>query len=174
MNPTSRSSRHPELRDISCILAAALLAISIAPRVLADPTSAHSIDSVRAHFYYQKSGTFSESDLFDPKLVLRNTRIGEGGDAKEPSGAVLVLVKMSGSFLAGTKGSIELRSSAAGHNYPRQSIPLHTLFSESGTATAPFLIYDSPCSPLALEFLFVGVAGDPVPVTRTIPFHCGE
>jgi hypothetical protein len=129
---------------------------------------------VRAHFYYQGSGTFSDSDLLDPALVLRNTIGGEGGDAKEPSGAVLVLVKMSGSFLSGAKGTIELDASADGQKFPHQSIPLRSLFSETGTATAPFLIYDSPCWPLKLEIRFVGVPGKPASVTRTIPFQCGE
>ena len=152
---------------------ASWLTFSIAGGAGADTKPLYSIESVRAHFYYQGSGTFSDSDLFDPALVLRNT-IGGAGDAKEPSGAVLVLVKMSGSFLAETKGRIELDASADGQKFPHQSIPLNTLFSEAGTVTAPFLIYDSPCWPLTLEIRLVGVSAKPVSVTRTIPFRCGE
>ena len=149
------------------------LAVSIAGVAGADAGTPYSIQSVRAHFYYQGSGTFSDRDLFDPALVLRNTTIGEG-DASEPSGAVLVLVKISGSFLAGTKGRIELDASADGQKFPRQSIPLNTLFSETNTVTAPFLIYDSPCWPLTLQIRIVGVPGKPAGVERTIPFQCGE
>jgi hypothetical protein len=149
------------------------MAVWIAGGAGADAETPYSIQSVRAHFYYQGSGTFSDRDLFDPALVLRNTSIGEG-DAKEPSGAVLVLVKMSGSFLAETKGRIELDARADGQKFPRQSIPLNALFSEAGTVTAPFLIYDSPCWPLTLEIRLVGVPAKPAAVTRTIPFQCGE
>ena len=149
------------------------LAVSIAEVAGADAGTTYSIQSVRAHFYYQGSGTFSDRDLFDPAMVLRNT-IGGAGDATEPSGAVLVLVKVSGTFLASTKGRIELDARADGQKFPRQSIPLHALFSETGTVTAPFLIYDSPCWPLTLEIRLVGVPGEPAAVERTIPFQCGE
>jgi hypothetical protein len=158
---------------VARLLCAVSLALSIAGTADADAETPYSIQSVRAHFYYQGSGTFSDRDLFDPTLVLRNT-IGGAGDAREASGAVLVLVKMTGSFLAEAKGTIELDASADGQKFPRQSIPLNTLFSETGTATAPFLIYDSPCWPLTLEIRFVGVPGKPASVTRTIPFQCGE
>jgi hypothetical protein len=149
------------------------LAVSFAAGAGANAETPYSIQSVRAHFYYQASGTFSDRDLFDPALVLRNTNIGEG-DATEPSGAVLVIVKMSGSFLASTKGKIELDASADGQKFPRQSIPLNTLFSDTSTVTAPFLLYGSPCWPLTLEIRLVGVPGKPAAVTRTIPFQCGE
>ena len=174
MKVARRSSQRRRPHAATRFLVASWLTLSIAEGATADAIPPYSIESVRAHFYYQASGTFSDSDLFDPALVLRNTISGEGGDAKEPSGAVLVLVKMSGSFLSGAKGTIELDASADGQKFPHQSIPLRSLFSETGTATAPFLIYDSPCWPLKLEIRFVGVHGKPASVTRTIPFQCGE
>ena len=152
----------------------AWFAIALGACVSAEAETPYSIESVRAHFYYQGSGTFSDADLFDPSLVLRNTTIGEGGDAKEPSSITLVLVKLAGSFLAGTKGAVEIDAHAKDRKYPRQSIPLSALFSETGTVTAPFLIHDTPCSPLTLEIRLVGVPGKAASVERTIPFQCGE
>ena len=105
MRLVSRSSRPVDLRAASRFLVAVWLAVSIAEVAGADAGTTYSIQSVRAHFYYQGSGTFSDRDLFDPAMVLRNT-IGGAGDATEPSGAVLVLVKVSGTFLASTKGRI--------------------------------------------------------------------
>jgi hypothetical protein len=174
MKPVNRSSRHRRPYAAACILAVVWSALALAEGVRAEPGPPFAIESVRAHFYYQGSGTFSDADLFDPSLVLRNTIIGEGGDAKGPSSITLVLVKLSGSFLAGTKGAIEVDAHAKGRKYPRQSIPLRALFSETGTVTAPFLIHDTPCSPLTLEIRLVGVPGRAASVEKTIPFQCGE
>lgn len=85
-----------------------------------------------------------------------------------------MLVELSGSFLAGTKGSIEVDAHASGRKHPQQSIPLDALFSETGKVKAPFLIYDSPCSPLELKIRLVGVPAAVASVERTIPFQCGE
>ena len=174
MKPVSRSSRHRRPYAASFALAVLWSTLALAEGVRGEPGAAFSIESVRAHFYYQGSGTFSDADLFDPSLVLRNTTIGEGGDAKEPSSITLVLVKLAGSFLAGTKGAVEIDAHAKDRKYPRQSIPLSALFSETGTVTAPFLIHDTPCSPLTLEIRLVGVPGKAASVERTIPFQCGE
>jgi len=145
----------------------------LASHALAAEPARYSIQSLRAHFYYQESGRFGSFDLFDPSQVLRNSMIG-AGSAEEPSGATLVMVTLSGSFLANTKGAIQLDAKSESGKFPRQTIPLRALFSEARTVTAPFLIYDPGCFPLTLDVRLVGVPGDPKPAARTIPFHCGE
>lgn len=158
---------------IRMILAVAATALLFADRGQGDEKPSYEIRSLQAHYYYQGSGRFGSSDLFDPSQVLRNGIIG-AGSAEEPSNVALVLVTLSGSFLADTKGAVQLDARSKRGEFPRQKIALDTLFSETGTVVAPFLIYDLGCLPLTLSAQLVGVPGNPAPVTRTIPFECGE
>src|SRR5438445_2634026 len=91
----------------------ASIAASLLVAVLASPgrlTPSHAVSALRAYLYHQETGAVDTTNLMaeDRRAPpLWNTIIGEG-TAGSPSAATLVLVQLSGSFLAGTSGSVRV------------------------------------------------------------------
>jgi hypothetical protein len=78
----------------------------------------YQLEAIRAYLYYQQSGTFEDRGLVPDKTGFVNVMIG-GGGAREPSGAIVVLVDISGpKFGQSLPSSAVLSVKTEGKNRP--------------------------------------------------------
>ena len=128
------------------------------------------ITAIRAHLFYEYSGTLSE-DILASKPVLWNTVIGEG-EAAEPASDVLVVVEMRGPYEGSTETPLIVEATAGQRGVilrtRRRFDHLYTEFGERRIARALWL-RDMTCEQVTIVATHGRDRREAV-----IPFHCGE
>ena len=141
-------------------------------------TAPYTIADIRAHLYYQESGTFDTTNITsEASPTLWNTIIGEGG-AKSPSGATLVLVRVDGSWLSGAhppRLRVTVRGDSGGPVLLQQTATLSALFTERPSVWVPFIAFGTGCRVVRVSpALLDARGGTQSTLERSIPFECGE
>jgi len=142
------------------------------------PDASYIIGDIQAHLFYQETGAFDIANVTsDASPTLWNTIIGEDS-AKGPSGATLVLVKLNGSWLAGThppRLRVTVRVDSGGPVLLQQTVPLNALFTEQPSIWVPFIAFGTGCGVTLVSAALVDTRGTPLgALSKTIPFRCGE
>ena len=151
------------------------------------------IVAVRAMPYYPGTGSIRRStDLFDPRLALRNVIIGgdaasdpfqrtkiEDWDIESGTTVTYVDVEIESADFVKVPGSmrIELRGRAADtrREVKTESVLLSGLLGGEGRKLhVPFFVYGTGCEPLELNARLIDGSRVVGEITRTIPFACGE
>lgn len=136
---------------------------------------AYQIKSIRAHLFFNHTGTVSENIVENPSYEpggLWNTIIGEGS-AGSPSRATMVVVE-----LAGKPGSYQHERKLRLVAQAEDAVVLNKVldlggFSKDGRFYGAFWLYDTGCQPLVLTATMVGQSVDSK-LVKTIGFECGE
>src|SRR6266487_470432 len=137
-------------------------------------TPPYEITAVKAMLFYNGSATFSPDVLAKPDFRFWNTIIGEG-DAEAPSNSTLVLVEVTGHPSpneAPPSRKVELTATTSRKILLKRTIDIG-LFGNGGKLYAAFWLYETGCQPITLLARIVGQTPSS-PVTRKIPFACGE
>ena len=149
------------------VLAAWLIALAGA----AQAADGFSIENLRAHLFYERSGTLSENVLVS-KPVFWNTVIGEG-EVKEPASNVLIVVELVGPEDASseTPVTIEVFSDRDGwQQIARKSFDfVYTVPGNRPTVARALWVEDATCSPMRI----IAKHGTDE-MKAEIPFACGE
>jgi hypothetical protein len=151
------------------------------------------IDSIRAMPYYVDRGIIRTStDLFDPRLVLRNVVVppGSAGDPLHRSRiddwdivfgttATFVAVTIAGADLEQLADKIQVSFSAtavtSGRKLAAQDVMLAPLIVKGSRQThVPFLVYGTGCEAVELKVHLHDGKAVISHLERTIPFSCGE
>jgi hypothetical protein len=133
------------------------------------------ISDIQAHLYYHERGEFDRSDIASGRLSLRNIGIGEG-DALTPSGAMLLVVTVTGPDFAKSlprSAVLTVTSEWLGHKDTGTTVLLGNFFSQYNRIQAPVLVYGIPCSDATIRARLDGV-GTSSEQSKVIPFSCGE
>lgn len=149
------------------LLTAALIT---GPAVTTYAEDGFEITAIRAHLFYEYSGTLSP-DILSSQPVLWNTVIGEG-DAAEPASDVLVVVEMRGPYDGSTEIPLVVEATSE-----REGVVMRTrrsfghLFTEFGERRIARAIWiqDQTCEQVRIVATHGRDRREAV-----IPFYCGE
>jgi len=138
----------------------------------------YSVAGIHAHLYYHATGKTNPSDLLDGRSHdLWNTIIG-AGEAREPSAAIMVLVDLTGRWIAVREGRLRLTVTDRNKTLLDQTLELGLWFNErSQVVTLPFFICGTGCEEIEITAKLEGLPASKVEtgtLTKTIPFECGE
>jgi len=152
------------------VLAAATIALALSA-TSAGAADAFSLDRVRAHLFYERSGTLSDDVVGNGGLF--NTVIGEGW-ASEPASDVLVVVELTGPAGEGVTETplvIEVEANRDGwQTVARRSFDfLYTVPGQSPRVARAVWVQDTTCSPLRIR-----VSHGTDRMSAEVPFNCGE
>ena len=133
------------------------------------------VGAIRAHLYYQGSGTCDARNILDPGFVLWNVVIG-GGDAAEASDSVLAVVEIRISKGRQCEGcSLEFLATTEERTLEKATVPLRVEGASGVSLWSPFLIRGVGCELVDLRARVVGSDGVMQPwKSARIPFKCGE
>ncbi len=147
------------------------------PRI---PATSYQVAEIQARLYFQHDGRFGTQNIVeDAHPTLWNTIIGEG-DAKHPSAATLILIKLSGNWLATAsldRPQLRVRVSdgRAGPPLLEQTISLRPFFAEQDSVWVPFIALGTGCGETRISAALVDANGAVLHrLVKTIPFECGE
>ena len=129
------------------------------------------IKDIRAHLFYEHSGTLS-GDLTEEPLTLWNVFIGEGTVA-EPADDLLVVVVIEGppsDYREGTRVRLTVRSEDSGKPRFEETIDMGST-GPNGEWAGPFLLRAATCLQMTLEATIVGTSESR---SEVIEFRCGE
>lgn len=138
----------------------------------------YSIVAIHAYLYYQSSGEISKYDLLDGKHhELWNTIVGEG-EAKEPSGALWLLVEIEGpGDLVDLGGRLALEVTGDEKKLLSQTLRIDDWNYSSEKLILPFIVYGTGCETIEMHARLEGIPEDRLGISsliRTIDFRCGE
>ena len=138
----------------------------------------YSIVAIHAHLYYQSSGEISKYDLLDGKHhELWNTIIGEG-EAKEPSGALWLLVEITGPGDYGKKGGcLTLEVTGDEKKLLSQTLRIDDWVYNGEKFSLPFIVYGTGCETIEIQARLEGIPKEKLgnsSLSKTIEFRCGE
>ena len=137
----------------------------------------YSVAAIHAHFYFHSTGEISPTDLLDGKPhALWNTIIG-AGEAGKPSGAILVLVDLTGPTFANIDGKLTLKAAEGEKILLGQTVSLKIWFREGQKVVIPFLVYDTGCNKLEITATLEDLPAkmvDTGTLKKVVPFECGE
>lgn len=155
---------------VGCRLASAAPVKTASPR-----EQQFRIVDIQGHLYYHERGEFDRRDIKSGTVPLRNIGIGEG-DALTPSGAMLVVVTVTGPNFAKSlprSAVLTVSSEWLGHKDAGTTVLLGNFFSESHRIHVPVVVYGIPCSDATIKARLDGVdaaSGQ----NMVVPFSCGE
>lgn len=129
------------------------------------------ITAIRAQLFYDATGTFSEDILAREDFALWNTIIGEGS-AGAPSTSTLVTVEVSGRHLPVGTVKIEITATGDKGRLIQRKVIGVDIYDARTKFFAPLWLYDTGCQPIKISARLLGARS--TPMTRTIPFACGE
>ena len=129
------------------------------------------ITAIRAQLFYNGKGTFSDNILAQKDIALWNTIIGEGS-AGDASTSTLVTVEVSGRNLPVGKTKMQITITGNKGRIIQRRIVAVDIYDEYTKFFAPIWLYDTGCEPIKISARLLG--GSSAPVTKTIPFKCGE
>lgn len=132
-----------------------------------------SITAIHAQLYYEETGAFSGDILGRPDFTLWNTVIGEG-DAEYASNATLVTVEIGGKNVDVGAVNVEIRALDAKGRVLAKSVGQVALYDDKTKFYAPLFLQDTGCKPITISARLTGKGIKAKPVSRTIPFACGE
>jgi len=127
------------------------------------------IDEIRAHVFYNRSGTLSD-DILKTKPALFNIMIG-AGDLKETADAVLIAVALKGppsGFDQSETITVTITDEKAKKKIVERKFN-GFLFDDKGRLVKPIFLENKVCAPLRV--VAKGKGGEKA---VTIPFMCGE
>ena len=150
---------------------AALAVVTLASVSCAGPVAAQAVrvDEIRAHVFYNRSGTLSD-DILKTKPALFNIMIG-AGDLKETADSVLVVVALKGPPY-GFDQSETIMVTITDEKTKKKVVERKFngfLFDDKGRLVKPIFLENKVCAPLRV--VAKGKGGEK---TVTIPFMCGE
>lgn len=140
----------------------------------------HSVAEIRAVLYFQETGTLGTENVVEGDVEappLHHVLTGKYPEGQGPSGATMILIRVTGSFLASTPGNIRFEAKQGGRVLAQRKQPLDDFFSETeGEVWIPFLVYGTGCGGkttlVATTLSATGKAESTL--TRTIDFDCSE
>ena len=157
-------------------------------------SSGFAITSIRAMPYYPETGTIRRTtDLFDPRLVLRNIPFGSTSEPDPhhrskiedwdiPFGTTATYVEIDVSFSGspdqrGSPPALQFvaRVSPRGRVLERRRVDLGMIvLGPHRVWHVPFLVYDTGCEPVSLSASLIRGTDTYSSRSRTIPFACRE
>lgn len=161
------------MRKIKFLFIALLVCSFSALNLQAQTKVAPKISAIRAQLFYDASGTFSKDILADKNLSLWNTIIGEGS-AGEPSTSTFVTVEISGRNIPLGTLKIEITATGNKNRIIQKKLISVDLYDERPKFFAPFWLYDTGCEEIKISARLIGKGAPATPITKKIPFACGE
>ena len=171
-----------------CVLLAFVGAVAAANSQ--EPSADATVASIRAMPFYTQTGTIRRTtDLFDPRLALRNVIIGTPSDrdlgtpieewdiqAGTTITYVEVAVSVTSTSPERTSAALEFvaRAGTARREIARQRVALREVSAGRGLRQVPFLVYGTGCETVELSAQILTRGGRSSALRRTIPFTCGE
>lgn len=139
---------------------------------LASPAAAQAvrIDEIRAHVFYNRSGTLSD-DIIKTKPALFNIIIGAGDGLKETADSVLIVIALKGppsGFDERETITVTVTDEKARKKVVERKFN-GFLFDDKGRLVKPIFLENKVCAPLRI--VAKGKGGEKA---VTIPFMCGE
>lgn len=137
----------------------------------------YSVAAIHAHLYFHSTGEISPTDLLDGKQhALWNTITG-AGEAGKPSGAIWVLVDLTGPTFANIDGKLTLKATEGEKTLLSQTVSLRIWFKEGQKVVLPFLVYDTGCKKLEITATLEDLPATMVEratLKQVVLFECGE
>lgn len=165
------------MKNIIRLVGLAIFFLSLLGSSRKGALESYSIIAMRAHLYYQSSGEISKYDLLDGKHhELWNTRIGEG-EAREPSGALWLLVEISEPSEEIPGGHLALEVTEGEKCLLSQSLRLDKWVYDGNRLFLPFIIYGTGCETIVISARLLGIPAEKMgnsSLIKTIEFKCGE
>ena len=160
------------------IITLSALTIAAAPPTIQSPS--YSIADIQVHLYYQQSGAFDTANVTtDGASILWNTDIGAGA-AESPSGAILILVKVRGNWLASSHGhrphlKLVVQADSTRKVLHQETIGLDDFFSEQSFIWVPLIVLGTGCDHERISAALLSPNGaTQSPLAKTVRFECGE
>ena len=164
-----------------------ILGLLLTPSLAAQDTTAYRVTSMQVLLFHETSGLIDTTDLLalGDTANLFNTSIGEGR-AGSPSGAVVVLVELTGPFHLNETGhlsppfaldtahTLQLAAQINGRTLLQRAVRLRSLFSEEHQVWVPFVVYGTGRGELKLTATLTRARQSEAILVRTVTFQCGE
>ncbi len=131
------------------------------------------ITAIRAQLFYDSEGTFSKDILSAKNFALWNTIIGEGS-AEAASTSTFVTVEISGRNLPVGAAKVQITATGNKNRLIQKKLIDVDIYDERTKFFAPFWLYDTGCEKIKITAQLLGKGVSVAPVTKTIPFACGE
>ena len=131
------------------------------------------VEDVRVHLFYERSGKLSEDITKRQEIALLNTTIG-GGDVEEPADSFLVAAVLHGKP-KGFDGATSLTITVTTDNKRKMKIAERTfsggiLFGPEGQVVKAMMVHNRVCLPLVVTAKLKSGSSK----TFNLPFRCGE
>ncbi|HAH08797.1 MAG TPA: hypothetical protein DCL48_01705 [Alphaproteobacteria bacterium] len=149
-------------------MAAVLTAVSAA----AGPKPA-TITDIRAQLFYESEGTLSDNLFKQKDLALWNTIIGEGTGGGRSS-STLVTVEVTGKDVPMGDVKIEVVATGDKGKVLGKTVTDVMIYDNSTKFFAPLWLGNTGCEAIKVSAKITGKNYKAAPVTKTIPFACGE
>lgn len=154
-------------------LITALLSVAAAFCAQAASPVAPKIAAIRAQFYYEETGMFSNDILSDKDLSLWNTIIGEGGSGGA-SNFTLVTVEVQGKDVpVGALKVVVVARDAKRRIIARNTADV-SLYDAKTKFHAPLFLYNTGCDEIEISANLIGKGVSKNALKAKIPFACGE
>src|SRR5437773_10489968 len=141
-----------------------ILGLLLAPPLAAQDTTAYRVASMRVFLFHETTGTIDTTDLVAPRdrAELFNTNTGGGLAHGSPSGAVAVVVQMTGPFYLDETGhlsrpfaldttrDLQLVAQIDDRTVLHLAVSLRSLFSDEHQVSVAFVVYGTSCAELTL------------------------
>jgi hypothetical protein len=150
----------------------AIFGAALVVGLLAGPAAAQAVrvDEIRAHLFYNRSGTLSD-DILKTKPALFNITVGAGDGLKETAESVLIVIALKGppsGFDQSETITVTITDEKAKKKVVERKFN-GFLFDDKGRLVKPIFLENKVCAPLRV--VAKGRGGEKA---VTIPFMCGE
>lgn len=131
------------------------------------------VEDIRVHLFYERSGKLSEDLTKRQDLTLLNTTIG-GGDVEEPADSFLVAAVLHGKP-KGFDGATDLTVTVTTDGKRKTKLAERTfsggiLFGPEGQVVKAMMVHNRVCVPLVITAKLKSGSSK----TFNLPFRCGE
>ena len=165
-----------------------ILGLLLAPPLAAQDTTAYRVASMRVFLFQETTGTIDTTDLVAPRDrgELFNTNTGGGLAHGSPSGAVAVVVQLTGPFYLDETGhlsppfaldttrALQLVAQIDDRTVLQRAVRLRSLFSEEHQVWVPFVVYGTGCGELKLTATLTRARQPEGILVRAVTFQCGD